>query len=366
MALGNFTANQGTQTPILTDSIGGGTVAGVVKIDMSGLGSAGNPFQGTVAVSNLATGTLAQLTSGTINMGTVVKGINPFSAGSFTAAGTILQSGSQNDIVSYDLQGTWTGTVFFEGQIGTSNWFGINAISNTSTIGTSTTANGDFFLPSGGYDGIRARLTYSSGTLTYNTRASNFNSQGIYILGGSVTTGVGSVSNIGSMAMLTAGTISMINNGTLGTVTNIGQIYNAGTLQAGTINTGTFQQNPIPTIAGLTYGTHSTTGVSVFGTLAGGTGCGSGTEIFITSLSLSIPSTGGSQDCSIGWGTNGGTFQAGTGLLVRGNFPPGGGIQKIFTQPYPNSGTNGQLCLFQAGAGTVDVSVTYFITASTL
>ncbi len=151
--------------------------------------------------------------------------------------------------------------------------------------------------------------------------------------------------------------------GTVGTVTNLGQVYNAGTVQ--NILGGTIQNSVIPTLGVSTFGTHGTTGATVFGTLAGGTSSGAGTEIFVTSLSLSMPSTAGSQDVSIGWGTNGGTFHAGTGLIVRGNFPAGGGIQKNFATPI-NSGTNAQLTVFQAGAGTVDVSVTFFVTASTL
>ncbi len=123
--------------------------------------------------------------------------------------------------------------------------------------------------------------------------------------------------------------------------------------------------NPIPTIGIQTYGTLGTTGAAMVGTLVGGTGSGAGTEIFVTSVSLSIPSTGGSQDVSIGWGTAAGTYHSGTASIVRGNFPPGGGIQKEFIPPI-NSGTNAQLGFFIGGAGTVDINVTYFITPSTL
>jgi len=166
----------------------------------------------------------------------------------------------------------------------------------------------------------------------------------------------GTINNVGSV--VGAGTLTNV-----GSVTNIGQVYNAGTVQ--NILGGTVQTNPIPAFTQATFGSHGTTGATVFGTLAGGTSSGAGTEIFITSLSLTIPSTAGSQDVSIGFGTNGGTFHAGTGLLVRGNFPAGGGIQKTF-MPAINSGTNAQVTYFQAGAGTVDVNITYFVTASTL
>lgn len=128
---------------------------------------------------------------------------------------------------------------------------------------------------------------------------------------------------------------------------------------------GTTVLAPFYTLGQVPFGTLGTTGASVFGTLAGGTSSGAGTQIFVTSISLSIPSTAGSQDVSIGFGTNGGTFHSGTGRLVRGNFPAGGGITKFFSPPV-NSGTNAQLTYFQAGAGTVNVDVTSFTTASTL
>jgi hypothetical protein len=123
--------------------------------------------------------------------------------------------------------------------------------------------------------------------------------------------------------------------------------------------------SPIPTIANQTFGTIGTTGATIFGTIAGGTSSGAGTEIFVTSVSITSPASAGSQDVSVGFGTNSGTFHAGTGRLVRGMFPAGGGIQKTFWPPI-NSGTNAQLTYFQAGAGTIEVDVTFFVTASTI
>jgi len=129
--------------------------------------------------------------------------------------------------------------------------------------------------------------------------------------------------------------------------------------------TRSLYSSSIPTTANLTFGTIGTTGATIFGTLVGGTSSGAGTEIFVTSVSLTIPSTAGSQDVSIGFGTGAGTFHSGTGRIIRGNFVPGGGIQKTFW-PALNSGTNAQLTYFQAGAGTVEVDITYFTIASIL
>lgn len=139
--------------------------------------------------------------TGTVNVGSVTK-ISPAPlAGSFTAAGTILQAGSQYDVASFDLQGTYVGTVFFEGQIGTSAWFGIPSYTNTGIIGTQTTGNGDFFVSASGLDGVRARLTYSSGTLTYNSRIAAFEDPVNFITGGSIGN-IGILSQFPSAAAL--------------------------------------------------------------------------------------------------------------------------------------------------------------------
>ncbi len=304
-----------------------------------------------------------------------------------------ITQGTQSAI-NFDLNGTINTQVIAVGY-GTISTIGTLPTITIGTIGTlglgSVVVNTLPNLPGGSIVVTTGTITSigTIGTLGLGTITGNLGTIGTV----GTLQGLGTLPGVGVITSLTNGSINIPNGtlqalgtmGTLGTLqnqgslTNLGQLYNAGTvqnqlagtitaLQNGTINKGTMNVgtlSPIPSIAVSTYGTHGTTGVSIFGTLAGGTGAGAGTEIFITSLSLTIPSTGGSQDASIGWGSNGGTFHAGTGLLVRGNFPPGGGIQKQFCPPV-NSGTNGQLMLFQAGAGTVDVSVSYFITASTL
>jgi hypothetical protein len=314
---------------------------------------------------NLTTGTL---NAGTINIGTVVgkdanavaQTGNPISFGGTDSGGTV-RTVLVNSAGALSVTGASAGT-FVNISTGTLT---TGSLSNVAMVNAGTIS------------------MINAGTLGTITNLGSVTNIGQIYNAGTLQTGANTIGNIGTLitgTLLSSGTSTGVGTITnIGSVTNLGQLYNAGTVQnqlagtltalqngtitAGTINTGTL--SPIPTIANVTYGTHGTTGVSIFGTLAGGTGSGAGTEIFITSLSLTVPSTGGSQDTSIGWGTNGGTFHAGTGLLVRGNFPPGGGIQKTFWPPV-NSGTQAQLCLFQAGAGTVDVSVTYFITPSIL
>lgn len=351
MAVNSFTSNQGTQSALLTDNTGGvaGTLIPVMKISVDGQGTftAGNIWAGGVT-GTINAGSIA-VTAGTIaSVGTI---------GTIGLATTQMTSGTLNVATISTLPNTPGGTINLAtvaGNLGTIGTVGLATVTgNIGTIGTIGLAT------------ISGNVGVSSGTINVSTISSLPN-----LPQGSINVTSGTIATLGTMGTLGLATVQMtsgtLNVATISTLPNLPQgsiNVTAGTVNAGTINVATL--SPIPTIANVTYGTHGTTGVSVFGTLAGGTGSGAGTEIFITSLSLTIPSTGGSQDCSIGWGTNGGTFQAGTGLLVRGNFPPGGGIQKTFWPPV-NSGTQAQLCLFQAGAGTVDVSVTYFITASGL
>ena len=408
MAQNPLGMNQGTNSFINFD------LQGTVNTQVVNLGTiSGNLPGGSIVMTAGTLASLPNLPQGSINVtaGTITAGSIIVTNGTVASVGTIPGLGSISNIGSLGVLNAGTITQLNNGSIAVTAGTGIitsgsisviaGTIATLGTLGTvgvvNNLAGGTFNIgtvvgniASGSADsgnGVKVSGVYQGtlGTLASGQRgdlmvdpSSILDVNNAYRLDSAndaVTAYLGTSSNnIGNV-----GTINMINAGTLGTITSLGQLYNAGTVQnqlagtitalqngtitAGTINTGTL--SPIPTIANVTYGTHGTTGVSVFGTLAGGTGSGAGTQIFITSLSLSIPSTGGSQDVSIGWGTNGGTFQAGTGLLVRGNFPPGGGIQKTFS-PASNSGTQAQLCLFQAGAGTVDVSVSYFIAASTL
>jgi len=170
-----------------------------------------------------------------------------------------------------------------------------------------------------------------------------------------------------------AGTSVIINQGTQ---TPVAGDYNNGTffqavrvdngsvtIPSGSLNvsTGTVQQNPLPPFAQLTYGTLGTAGGAGFGTLIGTVGAG--TEIFVSGVSIVVNT--GTVDAAILFGTNGGNAPQGTGLIERGNFSAGAGISQRYTNPV-NSGTNGQLCYWLGGAGTVLFSVKYFTQASTL
>lgn len=393
--MGVLLINQGTNAAINFD------LSGTVNTQVIALGYGTLSTIGTIP--NIPGGTLGSI----IGIGSV-SGLSNLPGGTLNSVGTIPGMGTLTNIGIVNNAGTLQA-----GTLGTVANIGSLGMLNAGTITTlPNIPGGTINILAGGTLGILTNGTLSSsGTTTGVGSVSSLGSLGMLNAGTISMLNAGTLTTIpnipgGTINILAGGTLGILTNGTLsssgtatgvgtmtnlGSVTNVGQLYNAGTVQnqlagtitalqngtitagsiivtagtmsAGTLNTGTL--SPIPTIANVTFGTHGTTGVSIFGTLAGGTGSGAGTEIFITSLSLTIPSTGGSQDASIGWGSNGGTFQAGTGLLVRGNFPPGGGIQKSFWPPV-SSGTQAQLMLFQAGAGTVDVDVTYFITASTL
>ncbi len=311
---------------------------------------------GTVNTGTINTGTInagtvtATVTTGTINAGTI-------NAGTVTATVTVgtvggkAASGAAAAANPVQIAGTDSGGTIYSPLVTTAGIQSANMPSGTLNVGTINTGTVTATVTVG---------TINAGTINVGTV---FNTQTVGTTNvGTMNTGTVNTGTI-NVATVTAGSIIV----TLGTVTSTQTVgtTNTGTMNTGTVNTGTFQQNVIPTLSMTTWGTLGTTGASIFGTIAGGTGSGAGTEIFVTSVSLSVPSTAGSQNVSVGFGTNGGTFHAGTGALINGNFPPGGGIQKAF-MPAMNSGTNGQLTYFQAGAGTVYVNATYVVTPSSL
>lgn len=406
--LGSFT-NGGTIKEIT--NIAGGTITTTLALNTGTITTIAAGTQntlGTVGVLNaLAAGTI---TTGTVSVttGTVVGNIasgaahsgNPVKIAGVDSGGTVrIISTDQVGVTQVNLSNVAIGT--FGGQDATSNGLtsGLffapgfsyngatwdrNRVANiaNNTIGTGLMGVGVLGQDSGGtYHSLALSTGGSIGTIILP----NIPGGTIGVLGaGTLTTG--SLSNV---AMVNAGTfvqasgtttlvstvttLSNLTNGSVNILTGTLQNLVTGTINAlasGTITTGTVSMttgtiSPLTNITQATFGTIGTTGATIFGTLAGGTSSGAGTEIFVTSLSLTIPSTAGSQDVSIGFGTNAGTFHSGTGRLVRGNFPAGGGIQKEF-RPAINSGTNAQLTYFQAGAGTVQVDITYFTTASTL
>lgn len=302
-----------------TDS--GGTVrnmlvdtTGVQRSTGSQVMTVGTLTTGTL--QNLVTGTLNALASGTITTGTVSVTIGTVGGGAANAAAA---SGNPNPVGGTDSGGTIR-TILVDAT-------GVQRSTGTQVM--------------------------SVGTLTTGT-LQNLVTGTINALASGTITG-------GTLQNLNAGTVTVVSSLTNGSVNIL-----TGTQQLlGTLQLGTVQQLLPPNISQTVYGTFGTTGALVFGTLAGGTSSGAGTEIFVTGCSIVIPANSGSQDISIGFGTNAGALHNGTGVLARGFFVAGGGISRTFI-PAINSGTNAQVTLCIGGAGTVEANISYFTTPSTL
>ncbi len=307
------------------------------------------------ATTNQASGTLnvGTINSSTVNIGTVYKGIGAGQSGSLTAAGTITAAGSQLDLTYWDIGGTYVGTVQFQGQVGTSGWFGVNVITPTGAVGTQTTGNGDYMQSMAGLDNARAVFTYSSGTLTYNNRSSNFYAPLNYMLGGSIgNVGMVNAATISSLPNLPQGSIN-VTAGTMimttGTI-NAGTI-NTGTINAGTINVGTVQINPLTATNTISHaGTSGTLGI---GTLVAAPGAS--TAAYITNFR--IVAISGTPEVILAFGT----VTNGNQIVHHGLYPAGGGIANPIPYPHGYGTTNSPLTYqILSGAGTVSWDVDYF------
>lgn len=378
-----------------------GTVTGVgVVTSVTNLASGTLLNSGTTtgvgvvtSVTNLAAGTITRVEQGSINVtagtvthgtidvgtitvGTVYKGVPAPAAGSLTAAGTITVAGSQNDVIFWEVGGTWVGTAFFESQVGTSAYFGVPVITPAGVVGTQTTANGQFIQSASGIDNARLRVTYSSGTLTHNERAANFGNSAVQIVNGSVShVGMLDAGTITSVANVAAGTITRVEQGsinvTAGTVTagsivvTVGTIaagtvaVSAGTITHGTIDAGTVKDDGRAARNILTYGTTFAGTAAAYGTLVGSASVGAGTYTWVDSISITNPT--GNITTLVGFGT----ALSGTSVLWKGTLgtTSSAGVVKIFPHAVNAGMTNQDLVCYVSGAGTIDVNVTYFISA---
>ncbi len=206
-----------------------------------------------------------------------------------------------------------------------------------TTIKTTTTGDGEV-----------QHVQAESGTIALLTRAGNIGT----IESGTVTVGALPQVSVGTLPQVSVGTLPTLNltTGTIttGSLANVAQIHNAGTIQAGTV-----QINSKPVSLATSYNVVGTTGAAVWGTLVAASGAGtyqyvSGIDIVVVSGTVEVAVTNIGVDGS-----------AGAGVLARGNFAPGGGISKPFI-PVVRSGTNGTLSYWLGGAGTVDITIQYW------
>ena len=215
-------------------------------------------------------------------------------------------------------------------------------------------------------------VSSSGGTIDLVTRLGNIGT----IESGTVTVGsignIGQIHNAGTIAVLPdlpGGTVDLLSSiaagtfntlGTVGTVvgagtvTNVGSITNIGVIHnAGTIQSARIDHRPVGSAVISTH-TLGTGGGTVVGTLVAPTGAG--TSLYLAGLSVVVHS--GTVDCGIANNVAGTT---GAGVYARGAFVPSAGIMREFNPPI-NVGTNGTIAYFLITAGTASFTANYWVT----
>ena len=330
MPVNSFSSNQGTQSALLTDNTGGasGTLIPVMKVSMDGQGTYtdANLFQGTLLKINTI-GTLPGLPSGTVNVGTVNAGtINTGTINTGTINTGTINTGTIN-------LGTVMGNTAAGGTLpNTSNPF---VIAGTSAV------NGTVF----------ALLTDANGRLQVAQQIGTVNTGTLNA--GTINTGTVNTGTI-NVATVTAGSIIV----TAGTV-SAGTI-NTGTINAGTINVGTFRLDSRTTQNIVSFGTQVAFTGAAAATIVGSASVGAGTSLWLQDVSL-FNAQSGLGTFILGFGTT----QQGTNVLMRAPLGTNAaaGIEKSFAKAVNGGMTNQDLVLSATGAGTVDLTISYFISA---
>lgn len=276
-----------------------------------------------------------------------------FSGSSLGAGTDIIASFDASNFRSFNLQllNTWVGTVQIQYSNDNSNFGtgGAFAISNTATqISTNLTSNNNYIgNVMGRYMRVRVN-TYTSGTV-----------QGILEMYTYPVTYHSMGASVAQSGAWNIGTLGTIGSGTLGTITNVGQVYNAGTLQAGTINTGTFRADARTTQNIVSFGTQIANTGAAAATIVGSASVGAGTYLWLQDVSVINPNA--NTTCILGFGT----AQQGTNVLFRGNLgtSSASGIEKPFPKMVNAGMTNQDLVFSTTGAGTIDLSISYMISA---
>ena len=167
----------------------------------------------------------------------------------------------------------------------------------------------------------------------------------------------------GGGVYVTAGTFgagTVVNNGgTIGTIQNLAGGTVSTNMLTGTLNLGTVRADSRTTQNILTYGTQISGTAAIVATVIGSASVGVGTYTWVNDLSVNNP------NANVGVIVGFGTAQQGTNVLLRGTFGTAGavGIQKSFPKAVNAGMTNQDLVVSLTAAGTVDVNVSYFISA---
>lgn len=115
------------------------------------------------------------------NSGALRTSASAASVSDATATGDLVATGSVTtatlngaDTATIYISGTWVATVQFEGTTDGTNYFSLNALPVTGgALVTSTTANGQWQINTGGLANLRARVSsYTSGTVAIRVRSS--------------------------------------------------------------------------------------------------------------------------------------------------------------------------------------------------
>jgi len=251
--------NQGTQTPIATDSVGT-TEMEFVKVNLGAAGVDGAIWDGnvggTVAISslpNITQGSI-QVTEGTVvvsSLPNISQGSIQVTAGTISMinAGTLTSSGTTTGVgvVSMISAGTITNS-------GTTT--GVGTVSNIGSIGNLGTIGGGTL---GTVTGIGVVTTLTGGTVKLDGRAGrNILTYGTVFVGTAAAYGtlVGSAS-VGAGTSIWINDLSIVNGGTADA--DIAVCFNAATAGAGVLARGLFAPNsgiekqfPLATNGGLT------------------------------------------------------------------------------------------------------------------
>lgn len=215
--------------------------------------------------------------------------------------------------------------------------------------GTAFGGDGDyvpFSIDSGGNARVNViaipNVNMATGTLNVGTVVNN---------GGTVA----EVTNLvgGTLTRLAQGSINV----TAGTV-NAGTI-NTGTINAGTINAGTFRADARTTQNIISFGTQVVGTAAIAATIVGSAAVGAGTSLWLQDVS--ITNNNANVLCVLGFGT----AQQGTNVLLRHTLGTTGavGIEKPFAKAVNAGMTNQDLVFSLGAAGTVDLTISYFISA---
>lgn len=215
------------------------------------------------------------------------------------------------------------------------------------------------------------------GTLVGVGVVTNLTSGSVRMTVGTLTTGTlqnlvsGTINS--ATAVLNSGTINVATavittlpnlpqgsiNVTQGTITAGSIIVTNGTISHGTIDIGTVKLDGRTARNILSYGTTFGAGGAAYGTLVGSAAVGAGTSLWVNDISITNPA--GNITCLVGFGT----ALTGTSVLLKGTFGTTSavGIEKGFPLPVNAGMTNQDLVAYISGAGTIDVNISYFISA---